>query len=189
METKMARDIVVKKTLMLSLTCGVMLLAGCLNTDPDSLTLERDILNAAGEVLGTVTLTDMGKAGTKVHLNMTNVTDGDGVHALHFHEFGKCDAPDFKSAGGHYNPTNASHGIKTKEGPHAGDMMNIDIKATKGTLTLVNDRVSIEGQHDLPALFDEDGTALIIHEKADDYTSQPTGAAGGRLGCALIAPG
>jgi len=184
----MTRRKPIRKTLAISLLVCAATLVGCQNAEPDAFSLERDILSVDGSVLGSVTLTDMGASGTKVDINMTNVTDGDGVHALHFHEFGKCEAPDYKSAGGHYNPTNASHGVKTKEGPHAGDMMNIDIKATKGRLVLVNDRVSIRGEKGLPALFDEDGTALIIHEKADDYTSQPTGAAGGRIGCALITP-
>lgn len=158
------------------------------NNTANPMTVERPIMTATGTQLGTVTLKDLGKGGTEVTVNVSGVMSGDGVHAMHFHEFGKCDAPDFKSAGGHYNPTGAAHGMNMDGGPHAGDMMNIDIAETNGTLTVINERVSINGDHGLPALFDADGTALIIHEKADDYMSQPTGAAGGRMGCALITP-
>lgn len=153
----------------------------------DRLIVERPILNAEGRPLGLVTLTDLGADGTQVTVKISGIAEG--AHAMHFHEFGKCDAPDFKSSGGHYNPTGAAHGIKMDGGPHVGDMMNIDVGADlTGTLTVVNERVSITGGNGLSALFDSDGTALIIHERADDYITQPTGAAGGRVGCALITP-
>jgi Cu-Zn family superoxide dismutase len=109
------------------------------------------------------------------------------MHAMHFHETGKCEGPDFKSAGGHFNPSGADHGMDMPNGPHAGDMMNIEIAADgTGELTLVNDRLAITAGGALPALMDADGAALIIHEKADDFKSQPSGAAGARIGCALI---
>jgi Cu-Zn family superoxide dismutase len=80
-----------------------------------------------------------------------------------------------------------AHGKLAADGPHAGDMMNIEVGDDgTGSLTVINELVSINGEHGLPALLDEDGTALIIHEKADDYITQPTGAAGSRIGCALI---
>jgi Cu-Zn family superoxide dismutase len=82
---------------------------------------------------------------------------------------------------------NMDHGKMSANGPHAGDMMNIEVDRNgMGTLTVINDRVSINGEHGLPALLDADGTALIIHEKADDYITQPTGAAGSRIGCAVL---
>jgi len=110
-----------------------------------------------------------------------------GAHAMHFHEIGRCDAPDFTSSGGHYNPTSAAHGHKMADGPHAGDMMNVEVAADgTGTFVVTNARVSINGDHGLPALLDGDGTALILHAGEDDYVTQPTGAAGGRIGCAVI---
>lgn len=146
---------------------------------------DYDIKSASGGVIGEVELTSLGEKGVEVEISLAGLSAGS--HAMHFHEFGKCDAPDFKSAGGHYNPTNAAHGMKMEDGPHAGDMMNIMIgEDGTGELEIVNDRVSLSGDYGLPALFDADGTALIIHEKADDYKSQPSGAAGARIGCAVI---
>jgi Cu-Zn family superoxide dismutase len=156
------------------------------NTEAEGETVQRKILNAARVSLGSVSLRDLGAMGTEVTVNITGL-DGAGTHAMHFHEKGLCDAPDFASSGGHYNPTEMQHGTMSPGGPHAGDMMNIDVNSNgTGTLSVVNNRVSIKGEHGLPALFDEDGSALIIHAKADDYTSQPSGAAGARIGCAVL---
>ena len=150
-----------------------------------SMTAVQTILSADGTALGELSLEDLGEKGTKVTVSVKNISPG--AHAMHFHEIGKCDAPDFKSSGGHYNPTEMSHGHKMPDGPHAGDMMNVDVaKDGTGTFIVVNERVSINGDHGLPALLDADGTALILHAGEDDYISQPTGAAGGRIGCAVI---
>ena len=150
-----------------------------------STTIERNIMSANSEKLGTLTLKDLGMGGTAVTVSVSGISEGS--HAMHFHETGLCEGPDFKSAGGHYNPTNRAHGKKMADGPHAGDMMNIMVDADlNGQVSFVNERVSINGDHGLPAIFDQDGTALILHEKADDYASQPSGAAGARIGCALL---
>lgn len=169
------------------LITSVFAIAACSPSDPPVADIfERDILTATGETLGTVTLNDLGASGTEVTVNISGL-EGAGIHAMHFHEIGLCEAPDFTSSGGHYNPTNKAHGKMSEDGPHAGDMMNIEIGSDgTGTLTVVNEFVSINGDHGLPALLDSDGTALIIHEKADDYITQPTGAAGGRIGCAVL---
>lgn len=160
--------------------------ADTVEVQTSALVVTRDILTAAQDSIGTITLTDLGAQGTEVTVELSGL-DGAGIHAMHFHETGLCDAPDFSSAGGHYNPTGMSHGTMTPGGPHAGDMMNIEIDSDgKGMMTVINERVSINGDNDLPALFDEDGSALIIHAGADDYTSQPSGAAGPRIGCALL---
>ena len=106
-----------------------------------------------------------------------------GTHAFHLHAVGRCEG-DFKSAGGHFNPDGAQHGFFSEEGPHAGDMPNIHVPAD-GKLTV---EVFLPEQllvgHD--GLLDEDGAALVIHEGADDYRSQPSGAAGGRIACGVI---
>lgn len=173
----------------LILATAIVSLAACSETAVQSETtryMQQDILTATGDKLGTIKLRDMGAEGTEVTVEISGL-DGAGTHAMHFHEFGKCDAPDFKSAGGHKNPTGMGHGKMSANGPHAGDMPNIEVNENgMGSVTVINDRVSIKGEHGLPALLDADGTALIIHEKADDYVSQPTGAAGGRIGCAVI---
>lgn len=147
--------------------------------------LNHSIKSADGSTLGSLKLTDLGAGGTKVTVTVAGISPG--IHAMHFHEIGACVAPDFKSSGGHYNPTGVSHGVKSKHGPHAGDMMNVTVADDgSGEFTVINERVSINGDHNLPALLDADGTALVLHAKADDYQSQPSGAAGARIGCAVI---
>ncbi|WP_416878036.1 superoxide dismutase family protein [Litorimonas sp.] len=148
--------------------------------------MTRDIMNPEGETIGTVTLTSLGMSGTEVKVDVSGLEQG--THALHFHQTGKCEGPDFASAGGHFNPTDKEHGFDVADGPHAGDMENIDVGINgEGVFTVTNKRVSIRSNDsELPALLDADGAALMIHQKADDYTSQPSGAAGARVGCAVI---
>lgn len=166
---------------------GLTFLAGC-SGDKNKAMLDRlsnDIQAVDGTVIGQVTLQSLGKEGVKVDVTVKDILPG--THAMHFHEIGKCEAPDFKSSGGHYNPDNKSHGMNMPDGPHAGDMMNVEADAAgNGIFSVINDRVSIRGNYGLPALLDADGTALILHERADDYETQPTGAAGARVGCAVI---
>lgn len=163
-------------------------LGGCsntVNTAMGTTEIEREILTPDGAKLGTLALKTLKNGTTQVTVTVKNISPG--VHAMHFHETGLCEGPDFKSAGGHYNPEQMDHGMEMPNGPHAGDMMNITVGAdSTASFSVVNKRVSIDGQNNLPALLDEDGSALILHEKADDYTSQPSGAAGARIGCALI---
>ena len=176
----------------LTLLCAAATMAACSQSGPDlpdaakaNSPLTQTILSADGKALGSLVLEDLGTVGTKVTVAVAGISPGD--HAMHFHEIGKCDAPDFKSSGGHYNPTMADHGHKMPDGPHAGDMMNVNVAADgTGTFVVTNERVSIYGDHGLPALMDADGTALILHAGQDDYQSQPSGAAGARIGCAVI---
>jgi Cu-Zn family superoxide dismutase len=107
-----------------------------------------------------------------------------GVHAVHIHETGDCSSPDGKSAGGHWNPGNTPHGQWGHEGHHLGDIGNMTVGADgKGTITLTTDKWTIGsgGPNDIV------GKAIIVHEKADDFKTQPTGNAGNRLGCGVIA--
>lgn len=179
------------KTLYAALAGG-LLLAGCGANDDGTKDLpsqiESDILRANGDVIGSVTVTSLGKDGVQVNVVVRDILAG--THAMHFHEFGKCDAPDFTSSGGHYNPDGKAHGMNMPDGPHAGDMMNVEADAAgNGVFNVINDRVSISGEHGLHPLLDSDGTALILHERADDYETQPTGAAGARIGCAVLTAG
>jgi Cu-Zn family superoxide dismutase len=176
-----------KTALLISSMCT---LAACSPSTPPTANntslFERSILTATGDTLGTLSLKDLGEGGTEVTVTVSGL-DGAGTHAMHFHEIGVCEAPSFTTSGGHFNPMSMAHGKLSADGPHAGDMMNMEVGADgTGTLTVINDRVSIGGDHRLPALLDADGTALIIHERGDDYTTQPTGAAGGRIGCAVL---
>jgi len=141
--------------------------------------------DAQGRQVGTATLTQT-PAGVLLDARLTGVEPG--THAFHVHQTGKCDAPDFKSAGGHYNPTGTNHGYYAPKGTHAGDMPN-QIAQPDGTLTfqVVNPRVSLDAGK--RSLFDADGSALVLHAKPDDYESQPAGDAGGRIACAVVERG
>ncbi|WP_371395484.1 superoxide dismutase family protein [Fretibacter rubidus] len=167
-------------------TLALLTLGACNDDNANRLDrISNDISTNTGEVIGTVTLTSLGTDGVQVDVIVNDILSG--THAMHFHEFGKCEAPDFKSSGGHFNPDGKAHGMNMPDGPHAGDMMNVEADAAgNGIFSVINDRVSLRGDYDLPALLDADGTALILHERADDYETQPTGAAGARIGCAVI---
>ena len=104
-----------------------------------------------------------------------------GVHAFHVHEVGECD-PDFGHAGGHYNPEGVGHGFLNEDGAHAGDMPNIHIPEN-GALKfeVLNHQLELDER-----LFDEDGASIMIHAGADDYASDPSGAAGARIACGVI---
>jgi len=136
--------------------------------------------------LGSVTLTQ-----TPAGVLLTAVLDGlpEGIHAFHIHTTGTC-APDFGAAKGHFAPNGESHGFLVNGGPHAGDMPNIHIPASGAlTLEILNARISLSAsQQDGTAstLFDEDGATIMIHAGADDYESQPSGAAGARIACGVI---
>lgn len=138
-------------------------------------------VDRTGKVVGSATLTDTGK-GVLIEAEAKGLTPNRWV-GFHIHETGTC-APDgqFKSAGGHYNPTGANHGYLDGKGPHAGDMPNQYVGAD-GTLraTVFNPMVRLEGG-DAPIA----GKALMIHGGPDDYRSQPSGDAGDRQACAAI---
>jgi Cu-Zn family superoxide dismutase len=106
-----------------------------------------------------------------------------GSHGLHIHETGDCSSADFKSAGGHFNPAAVPHGGPDDAERHSGDLGNIEIgEDGSGSLTLTSDIITLaDGQ---PTSIG--GLAVILHEGTDDLVSQPTGAAGGRLGCGII---
>lgn len=110
-----------------------------------------------------------------------------GVHGAHLHMVGKCDAPDFATAGGHLNPQGKKHGKDNPQGQHLGDLPNLTIGADgKGHLmsTLTGSAAELEA-----ALFDGDGTAVVVHAGPDDYKTDPSGNSGGRIACGVLAKG
>ncbi len=142
--------------------------------------------NQDGETLGTIKLSETA-AGVLLTIDLEGL-QADGKQAIHFHETGKCEAP-FKTAGGHYNPTDSAHGMKHPEGHHAGDMPNLKPDEDGVIKTqILNRKVTLAGNNDeeRATLFDEDGTAIIIHQGADDHMSQPSGAAGARVACGVV---
>ena len=137
--------------------------------------------DASGKEVGRATLTST-PSGTLLNLTLTAVPPG--VHALHIHAVGKCEPPDFKSAGPHFNPDQTKHGMMNAEGPHAGDLPNIHVPANGKLEVEFLDPVVTLSQE--AALLDADGSAIVIHAGADDYKTDPAGNAGDRIACGVI---
>lgn len=138
--------------------------------------------DAQGKTLGEATLRES-PAGVLVKLDLQGVPPG--THAFHVHTVGKCDAPDFMTAGGHFNPTTMKHGLLAAGGPHAGDMPNLYVPADgKLSVEVLDQNVTLAAGP--KSLFDADGSALMLHATADDYTSDPAGNAGARLACGVV---
>ena len=138
--------------------------------------------DAQGKTLGEATLRDS-PAGVLVKLDLQGVVPG--THGFHIHTVGKCDAPDFMTAAGHFNPTTTKHGLMATGGPHAGDMPNLFVPADgKLSVEVLDANVTLAAGP--KSVFDADGSALVLHATADDYASDPAGNAGARIGCGVV---
>jgi Cu-Zn family superoxide dismutase len=145
-------------------------------------TAKAALKNAEGKDVGSVTLTQT-PAGVLLALTIKGLPPGE--HALHVHAVGKCEAP-FTTAGGHFNPGNKKHGMLAADGHHAGDMPNLHIPASgELAIEILNAAITLDkGKPN--SVFDADGSAIIIHAGKDDYKTDPTGDAGGRIACGVI---
>jgi Cu-Zn family superoxide dismutase len=143
---------------------------------------QADLLDAAGKSLGKAVLMQHGDA-IMVQVKAAGLTPG--VHAVHIHTTGTCTAPDFTSAGGHWNPAKHQHGRDNPAGAHMGDMPNMTVAADgTGMLTTTVAGAMLSGGEN--PLLDADGAAIVIHAGADDYKTDPTGNAGGRVACGVV---
>jgi len=148
-----------------------------------------EIKDAQGKSVGTIVLWESGTGakGTGVGLELNLHDLPPGRHGIHFHQNAKCDGPDFKSAGPHFNPDGKKHGLQNPEGHHAGDMMNFSVNEEgKANLKLTNNDVSLGDGTDSHSLFSNGGTAVVIHANADDMKTDPSGNSGDRIACGAI---
>ncbi|MDA0745404.1 MAG: superoxide dismutase family protein [bacterium] len=143
-----------------------------------------ELMSPEGKKVGVVTFTN-GEEGVRVVVHVQGLEPG--YHGFHIHGTGKCVAPDFKSAGGHFNPFGKKHGIKSKDGTHVGDMPNLLVGPDGVGVAVVMVPMSTLGPG-AGSLFQPEGTALVIHSGPDDYQSDPAGNAGARVACGVIKP-
>lgn len=170
-------------TLAIATTLGLCVASGFAQAKPvTKKTVE--LKDAKGNVVGTATIVSRGQ-GVEVKLDLRDLPPG--VHAVHFHQNAKCDPPDFKSAGPHFNPTGKQHGFENPMGHHAGDMPNFTVKEDGTAKATVKDEDVVLGTGSEPnSLFANGGTAIMIHAKADDMKTDPAGNAGDRIACGAI---
>ena len=151
---------------------------------PAATAQSAQLMDAGGKAIGTV---EMSEDASGLTLKVTAAGLPVGTHGVHLHEKGMCEGPKFESAGAHWNPMTKQHGRDNPMGAHLGDLANMD--ATDGaeaTSTYQVAGVTMVGTGN--ALADADGTSLVVHAKADDYKTDPSGNSGDRIACAVLAP-
>lgn len=164
---------------------GIVFIIGCTKSDKTYISgapaNKGVVLLQATEgnaVHGTVLFSNV-ENGVRVEGHLEGVPPG--IHGFHIHQFGDCRSGDGKSAGGHFNPTNSAHGAPSDEIRHVGDLGNITANSDGiAHFDFVDTGISLSGEANIL------GRGVILHEVADDLTSQPTGAAGSRLACGVI---
>jgi Cu-Zn family superoxide dismutase len=159
-----------------------LLAAAILWAQSTPMTAHAALTDASGKSVGTATITEAA-GGVKITATLSGLPPG--THGIHIHAVGKCEAPSFMTAGGHFNPDSKQHGMKNPNGAHAGDLPNFDVAADgSATVNALAAHVTLgEGAN---SLFHEGGTALVIHASADDYMTDPSGNSGARIACGVI---
>ncbi|MRH44766.1 superoxide dismutase family protein [Aquibacillus halophilus] len=157
-----------------------LLLTSC--QEQERTPLEVSMYNGNDDSIGTATLSEQ-PDGVKIKLSVEGLEPG--LHGIHVHEFPECEGPDFKSAGNHLDTEGNEHGLMHPEGAHLGDLPNIEVgeDGTVETELVLSGATLMDEKN---SILQNDGTALIIHEKQDDGVSQPAGDAGSRIACGTI---
>jgi len=138
---------------------------------------------ANGAALGSVTVSEVA-GGLMLAVSATGMPAG--MHGIHLHEKGQCEGPSFETAGAHWNPQAKQHGRDNPAGSHLGDLVNLEVAtdgSAKTTFPIPGPTIASGAM----MLADADGTALVVHAKADDYRTDPSGNSGDRIACAVLA--
>jgi Cu-Zn family superoxide dismutase len=150
--------------------------------DAAPLSAESALKDKDGKQVGVATLIQTPQG---VRIAVTGQRLPPGPKGLHIHEVGRCEPPDFASAGGHFNPTRKKHGRENPEGPHAGDLPNLDVAPSgEGGVDITTNAVTLGPGPN--SLLGDRGTALVVHAGPDDYKTDPAGNSGARIACGVI---
>jgi len=171
--------------MFLKLLCATMLVilaAACSISTEQASQATAELKDKDGNAVGVARFRES-SGGVTVDVNVKGLTPG--LHAVHVHAVGRCDAPAFTSAGGHFNPAQKKHGYKSPEGAHAGDLPNM-LVAKDGTGRFESFTDGMTLKPGATSVFDKDGSALVIHAGVDDNVTDPTGNAGDRAACGVI---
>jgi superoxide dismutase, Cu-Zn family len=162
------------------------LLAACAREDgvetPSSTTgAQAEIRDAGGRLLANASADEAG--GVRVRVEAAGLAPG--TYAVHVHAVGRCDPPDFATAGPHWNPTTRQHGRLNPMGPHLGDLPNLSV-GTDGAGTVEFTVAGASLRRGGQMLLDGDGASLVVHANPDDYRTDPSGSSGARIACGIL---
>jgi len=141
--------------------------------------------NVRGQMVGSAVA---GRRGGAMRVSLTVRGFAPGTYAVHLHQTGRCDAPDFASAGPHWNPTERQHGRLNPQGPHLGDLPNLEVRPNGAGRVDFDVPVPAGTAANANPLLDADGTTIVIHAAADDERTDPSGNSGARIACGVLTP-
>ena len=167
------------------ISLATVAIAGLTGAAPKEKPLVVPLKSSTGQDVGTATFRELKNGKLQIKLALKNLPEGD--HAVHIHQKPLCDVPDFKTAGGHFNPDNKQHGLQNPMGHHNGDLpqnITVGVEHT-ANVTWTVDYLSMDtgNANDIAA---NGGTSIMVHEKPDDMKTDPTGNAGNRIACGIV---
>jgi Cu-Zn family superoxide dismutase len=162
-------------------TVALVAASAAAGQSPEGATARAELKDVQGRVVGEARLTATPN-GVIVSARVSGLPAG--AHAIHLHETGRCEAPGFTSAGDHFNPDGRQHGYLDAAGPHAGDLPNLHAPTGEAAIEAFVPDVSLTGEAE--PLLDQDGAAVVVHARPDDYRTDPAGDAGDRIACGSI---